>query len=327
MSVSQINLHHSINKGFDYLEAEIDEAGAWPSLVYANLELAGETKLEHVPFVAALGSISLASCPGFRSERIRELTRSYLLSTMEYPGVWRYWDWLPPDLDDTSICNYVVGSHVWLVLGRTLPTVFRKRDKKGRFLTWLVEGDDSADWNDIDSVVNANVVVWLKEHPQTEEAQRWLKSLIDEEREVGSSWYYPNPMDLYAALSRLGPNPRGVNDTLRGLGQVLANRIMSSRDPSGQFGATQSTAQALSALDRLDAWPSTLDADRAVEHILESQCKDGSWESGLVWQGPPPPNLPSIGFASSALLTAYCIESLSRCGRRKWPNDPFIGLN
>ena len=316
MSTSQNSLRDAIICGLEYLEAEIDESGAWPSWVYGNLELKGESKLERVPFVTGLGSISLKECPGDQSTRIRERARSFLLSKMEYPGVWRYWDWLPPDLDDTSVCSHVVGSHAWFILGRTLPTVFRKRDEVGRFLTWVVKGDDSADWDDVDSVVNANVVVWLQEHPQTEGAQRWLKSLIDEEREIGSSWYYPNPMDLYAAMSRLGPYPRGVGDALRGLGPVLAERIMSSRDHGGHFGDAQRTAQALSALDRLDSWPGLVDVDRAVQQLLASQRTDGSWESGLVWQGPPPPNSPSVGFASSALITAYCVESLSRYIRR-----------
>ena len=322
--MSPRDVRNAITRGFDFLEAEISETGAWPSAVYNNLELKDASKLEHVPFVTALGSISLGECVGFRSEDIRKRARSYLLSIMEYPGVWRYWNWLPPDLDDTSVCNYVVGSHGWLLLGRTLQTVFRKRDEQGRFLTWMVKGDDSANWDDVDSVVNANVVFWLKDHPQTEGAQRWLKSLIIEEREIGASWYYPNVMDLYAALSRLGPNPTGTNGTLRGLGPVLADRIMSCREQVGHFGGIQQTAQALSALDRLDTWPAPVDADRAASHLLETQSSDGSWISGLVWQGPPPPNPPSVGFASSALITAYCMESLSRFGRRKWPNESML---
>ena len=317
MSESQINLHGAIKKGLDFLEATIDKSGAWPSSVYGNLELKGEPRLEHVPFVTALGSISLRECSGPRSVRIQDQARQYLLSKMEYPGVWRYWNWLPPDLDDTSVCTHVVGSHAWLQFGRTLQTVFRKRDEEGRFFTWVVKGDDSADWDDVDSVVNANVVFWLQDHPQTEGAQRWLKSLIDEEREIDSSWYYPNPMDLYAALSRLGSDPVGVNGALHGLGPTLASRIISSLDPSGHFGDAQRTAQALSALDRLDHFPSSIDADQSVEYLLASQLADGSWESGLVWQGPPPPNPPSVGFASPALVTAFCIESLSRYARRK----------
>lgn len=315
LSATRANARSAIERGFDFLEAAVGADGAWPSALYLNLELAGTPQPERVPFVAALGHLSLDECPGPRSERLRARTRAHLRSAMEYPGVWRYWPSLPPDLDDTAICSLVVGQHVWLALGRTLPVVFRRRDRKGRFRTWLAKGDGSSSWEDIDSVVNANAVVWLGDRAQTAEAQRWLRALIDGRREAGSSWYYPDPMDLYAALSRLGPEPVGVDGVFRGLADVLANRIMSRRSPAGRFGDAQRTAQAVSALDRLGAGLSAGDAARAAEHLLETQCADGSWPSGLVWQGPPPPNPPSAGFASPALVTAYCMESLARFAR------------
>ena len=310
------NVRNAIARGFDFLEAAIDADGAWPSALYMNLELAGTPRPERPPFVAALGHLSLRECPGPRSQRLRGRTRAYLLSIMEYPGVWRYWPSLPPDLDDTAVCSLVVGEHVWLALGRTLPTVFRMRDSEGRFRTWMAKGDDSSGWDDVDSVVNANLIAWLGDRAETGDAQRWLRTLIDGHCEAGSSPYYPDTMDLYAALSRLGPDPRGVGDVFRGLGEVLAARIMSRYGRAGHFGDTQRTAQALSALDRLQAWPSAGDAARAAEYLLETQCADGSWPSGLVWQGPPPPNPPSAGFASAALITAYCMESLVRFARR-----------
>ena len=306
----------ALSHGLDFLEAVIGADGAWPSALYTNIDLAGPPRTERVPFVAALGHLSLGQCPGPRSERLRSRTREYIMSIMEYPGVWRYWPSLPPDLDDTAVCSQVVGQHVWLDLGRTLPTVFRKRDREGRFRTWMGTGDHTAAWDDVDSVVNANVVVWLGDRVQTRGAQRWLKGLIDDGREAGSSWYYPDAMDLYAALSRLGPDPTGVDGMFGGLDVVLAARIMARyRAESGHFGDAQRTAQALSALDRLDSWPSRK-AERAVGHLLESQCSDGSWQSGLVWQGPPPPSPPSAGFTSTTLVTAYCMEAIARFARR-----------
>lgn len=315
MSATPANVRNAIERGFDYLESAVDADGAWPSNLYLNLELTGPPQPERVPFVAALGHLSLEECPGPRSVRLRDRTRAYLRSTMEYPGVWRYWPSLPPDLDDTAVCSLVVGQHVWLALGRTLPTVFRQRDGKGRFRTWMAKGDGTSTWEDIDSVVNANVVVWLGDREQTGQAQRWLRTLIDERREAGSSRYYPDTMDLYAALSRLGAEPAGVGGVFCGLSAVLADRIMSRRDRAGHFGDAQRTAQALSALDRLRAGLSGGDATRAAEHLLETQCADGSWPSGLVWQGPPPPNPPYAGFVSPALVTVYCMESLARLVR------------
>lgn len=316
MSASLANVRNAIGRGFDFLEATVDADGSWPSAMFMNPELTGTPRWECAPFVAALGCLSLRECPGTRSERLRDRTRAYLLSIMEYPGVWRYWPSLPPDLDDTAVCSLAVGEHPWLALGHTLPTVYRKRDGEGRFRTWMAKGDGTSQWDDIDSVVNANVVVWLGDRAQTAGAQRWLRTLLDDHCEVGSSWYYYHPMDLYAALSRLGPEPMGVDGVFRGLGAVLAARIMSCRDPSGNFADEQRTAQAFSALDRLQAWPAASETARAARYLLETQRVDGSWPSGLVWQGPPPPNPPSVGFVSEALITAYCMESLARFVRR-----------
>ena len=305
----------AIARGFDFLETAIDADGAWPSAMYMNLELTGTPRTERVPFVAALGHLSLRECPGARSERLRVKTRAYLMAAMEYPGVWRYWPSLPPDLDDTAVCSQAVGQHAWLALGRTLPTVFRKRDREGRFRTWMAKGDDSSAWDDVDSVVNANVVVWLGDRSQTRGAQHWLRSLIDCRRESGSSRYYPDTMDIHAALSRLGPDPTGVDGVLRGLDVVLVDRIMARYGADGHFGDPQRTAQALSALDRLEAWPAA-ESRRAADYLLQTQSRDGSWSSGIVWQGPPPPGPPTVGFVSTTLITAYCMEALARFARR-----------
>lgn len=305
----------AIARGFDYLEAVIDTDGAWPSALYMNPELAGTPRTERVPFVAALGHLSLRECPGPRSERLRVRTRAYLMAVMEYPGVWRYWPSLPPDLDDTAVCSQVAGQHAWLALGRTLPAVLRNRDREGRFRTWMAKGDDSSSWDDVDSVVNANVVVWLGDRAQAGGAQRWLRALIDGRRESGSSWYYPDTMDIHAALSRLGPDPTGVDGVFRGLDVVLADRIMERYCADGHFGDVQRTAQALSALDRLGVWPAA-EGGRAADYLLQTQSIDGSWLSGIVWRGPPPPGPPAVGFVSTALITAYCMEALARFARR-----------
>lgn len=306
----------AIARGLDYLEGAVGADGAWPSNLYLSLDLTGDPSPERPPFVAALGALSLGAVGGASVEGLLERTRAFLKSGMEHPGVWRYWPSLPPDLDDTAVCSLVLGWHGWLALGRTLPAVFRNRDPEGRFITWMARGDATSTWDDIDSVVNANVVAWLGDRPRTRGAQRWLRELIDENRERGASFYYPDEMDLYAALSRCGPlSPEGESP-IAGLGPTIAARVMARLDPAGHFGDAQLTAQALSALDRLSAWPSRNDAARAVDHLLQTQCADGSWASGLVWQGPPPPNPPSAGFASPALITAYCVEALKRFVRR-----------
>ena len=301
----------AIGRALEYLERTVDAGGAWPSRVYANPDCTGPAGDEQVPFVAALGALSLRRCSDPRAERLRVRTRGFLLKRMEPPGVWRYWPALPPDLDDTAVCSLAVGPHVYTALGRTLPAVLRQREAEGRFRTWM-RGDPDAGtpWDDVDSVVNANVVAWLGDCPETRPAQRWLETVVREGREKGSSWYYPDRMDLYAAMARAAAVAEPVFGALRPL---LAARILERRQTDGSFGAPHRTAQGVSGLDRLRAaLGSTLDLASSVARLVETQNPDGSWPSDVVWQGPPPPAPPSAWFVSEALATACGVEALAR---------------
>ena len=304
----------AIDRALDYLERTVDAGGAWPSRVYANPDCTGPSGDEQVPFVAALGVLALESCSDPRAERLRIRTRGFLLKRMEPPGVWRYWPALPPDLDDTAVCSLAVGPHVYTALGRTLPAVLRQREAEGRFRTWM-RGDPDAGtpWDDVDSVVNANVVAWLGDRPETRPAQRWLGTVVRKGREKGSSWYYPDPMDLYAAMARAAAVTECV---FRALRPLLAARILERRQPDGSFGPPHRTAQGVSGLDRLrpDPGPS-LDLASSAACLVETQNPDGSWPSDVVWQGPPPPEPPSAWFVSEALTTAFGVEALARATR------------
>ena len=57
------------------------------------------------------GLLAFAWCDDPVAERLRRRTPGFLHARMEYPGVWRYWPRLPPDLDDTAICSLAVKPH------------------------------------------------------------------------------------------------------------------------------------------------------------------------------------------------------------------------
>lgn len=293
-------------RGLEYLTAAVAADGAWPSMKYGERRLAGPCERETVPFVAALGALSLAACRDPRAAVLCERARAGLKARMEAPGVWRYWAGLPPDLDDTSICSLVVPPHVWTLLGRTEAAVLSRRDGEGRFLTWFAaQPTAESSWDDVDSVVNANVVAWLGDGEHTRAAQEWLETLIREGREDGTSWYYADTIELYAALARA----RELRaPAFRAIGPLLVERIASRRRGDGGYGDAQTTAQAVTALHRLGQAPER----EAVEYLLGAQAPNGGWASGVVWQGPTPPTPPHVFFASSALCTARCIEAIVR---------------
>ena len=306
----------ALERGLEFLDTAVAADGSWPSRRYDNYELTGRHAFDRppAPFVAAAGVLALDTCDHPRARALAARTRGYILSRMEYPGVWRYWPVLPPDQDDTAMCSLAAPPHLWLAMGKNVNAILSHRDDEGRFLTWMAPEDPSKGVrNDVDSVVNANVIAHLGDHPATKGAQRWLESLIEERREADSSPWYVFPMDLYVALVRASHLAEPAFARLR---PALVERMRSCRDDDGSFGDVRRTAQAASALISLGAGGGKDAMDRSVERLVEAQAPCGGWPECLAWRGPwtrmPKGNTLRIGFASEALTTACCIEALAR---------------
>ena len=306
------SVREAIALGLRFLQDAVGADGAWPVRRYANRELAGPGSVEAPPFVAGLALLALRECDDPVAGRLRRRTRTFLHACMEYPGVWRYWPRLPPDLDDTAICSLAATPHLWLLLARNVELLLACRDPEGRFRTWMAGPEQvSAAWNPVDSVVNANVVAYLGDRPETRAAQRWLATLVAEggERDLALR-YYPDPIDLYVAMARACSLAPPVFARLR---PALAARILSCRQPEGGFGDVMRTAQALTALHRLRAADRAEVVRPALDRLRAAQRSDGGWPECLAWLGQPGT---ALGFGSEALTTACCIEALTRVSAR-----------
>ena len=304
----------SIRRGLSFLESTIDEHGAWHCIRFNVADPDIPRHFEKPPFVSAFCVLALECCEEARAKAICAATRAYLVDTIEYPGLWRYYRHLPQDLDSTALCSLVLGTHPWLVLGRNVPQILANRDEEGRFMTWVLEDDEpdvvSRFRLEADPVVNANVIAYLGDRPETRDAQRWLEALITDARLRGSSKWYPDEVAICYATARAMMRARPALDRLR---PILADRILGLRDDKGNFGNVLQTAQAVSALDnagRLDR----IDAKRQVERFISSQHEDGSWpellafgDQTLKWGA-----VGRIGHGSEAVTSAFCIEALER---------------
>ena len=304
----------SIRRGLDFLESTIDENGAWRCIRFNVADPDIPRHFEKPPFVSAFCVLALECCEEARAKAICAATRAYLVDTIEYPGLWRYYRHLPRDLDSTALCSLVIGTHPWILLGRNVPRILSNRDEEGRFKTWVLEEDEpdvvSRFRIEADPVVNANVIAYLGDHPDTRDARQWLEALITEGSLEGSSKWYPDEVAICYATARATVRARPALDRLR---PILAERILGLRDDNGDFGNILQTAQATSALHHLGCLD-RVDAKREVERFTGSQREDGSWpellafgDQTLKWG-----TVGQIGHGSEAVTTAFCIEALER---------------
>lgn len=304
----------SIRRGLAFLESTLDENGAWHCIRFNVADPNIPRHFERPPFISALCVLALESCHEARARAMCDATRAHLANTIEYPGLWRYYRHLPQDLDSTTLCSQVLGTHPWILLGRNIPALLANRDERGRFLTWVLAEDEpevvSPFRIEADPVVNANVIAYLGACPETEDAQRWLEALITEGKVEGSSKWYPDTVAIYHATARAMVRARPALARLR---PILADRILALRDENGEFGNILQTAQAVSALDGASSLQ-RIDVKHQVERFLSSQREDGSWpefpafgDQTLKWGA-----VGQIGHGSEAVTSAFCVEALER---------------
>ena len=304
----------AIRRGLAFLESTIDENGAWHCIRFNVADPEIPRHFERPPFVSALCALALESSDEPRARAICTATKAYLIDTIEYPGFWRYYRHLPPDLDSTALCSLVIGTHPWIWLGRNVPGMLANRDEEGRFLTWVLAEDEpnvvSPFRIEADPVVNANVLACLGNHPGTRGARRWLEALVTEDKLDGSSKWYPDTVTIYHAITRALIRAKPALDSLR---PILADRILGLLDEKGGFGNVLQTAQAVSALHNIGSLE-RIDAKREAERLMSSQRADGSWpellafgDQSLKWGVAG-----QIGHGSEAVTSAFCIEALER---------------
>ena len=188
-------------------------------------------------------------------------------------------------------------------------------------MTWLLAENEpdvvSRFRIEADPVVNANVITYLGDCPETGDARRWLEFSVAEGSLEGSSKWYPDTTAIYYAIARAAIR---VQPALVRLRPILAGRILDLRDEKGEFGMSCNPRRPCRRSTMFGGLNS-IDTKNQMEMFVSSQREDGSWpellafgDQSLKWG-----TVGQIGHGSEAVTSAFCIEALERlvesCGR------------
>jgi hypothetical protein len=306
-------LANCIAKAAEFLDENQLYNGEFRSYLANNEDMLGMNALvDSCTFVTSCVSycVRFLDDPGLTV--MKRAALEFLVKQMRPPGVWKYFSYGYPtpidsDLDDTACASFLLKHiHPDIREGRNVDIILGNRNEDGLFFTWVRKMGDE---NDVDSVVNANVLLYLGERKETEAVSEYLNAIVADRREPESYYYYLDDFALYYAMSRAYFN--GVASLGAAKDNVIS-RIAGRQRGDGSFGSELLTALGVCSLlsysyDDLDV------LGCGIESLLDSQRADGSWSRTAYYVGGPLPPEPHAGWCGSAeLTTGFCLEALAR---------------
>jgi hypothetical protein len=316
-------VEESVARALAFLRRRQDPSGEFGVRTWREGEEPSAGVADHSVFVTACVLYALRHVQTVQVDDIARAAIRFLIKEMRPPGVWSYWTAdsgkrIDPDLDDTALISFLLRRHhPHIALGTNVGAILSARDEAGLFFTWL-RGPDRQ--NDVDAVVNANVVLFLGERPETEAACAYLRDCVLTGQEAGSYRYYVDDAALRYAISRASwHGVRGMDD----LRETLAEKALSRQRPDGSFGDALCTAWTVSTLLNVGAdCPDAI--GRALGSLLAGQLPDGGWPAVAAFAGPEPPAPRTLRWGSGELTTAACVEALARAAETVATRSPLV---
>ncbi len=301
-------LSEARQRAIAFLEKAQNPDGSFP----AELCRPAEGQCRTSPTTVFTAAMVLCALRGVEEPYARAVFRkgtAFLEREEQSGGLWRFNSRgasvpaLSPDSDDTALASFLLAGTGQAVCNQD--RFAGNRDEGGRFYTWFRNPGEN---NDVDSVVNANVLLYLGDGPTTGSACRWLVSLVREEKEADSFPYYVHATDLYYALARAYSHGAAC---LEGAMPILRERIPALAGPDGSVGGNvQHTLLAALALSYAGYRGPALEAMR--DFVIQWQMADGSLPASFIFAGPAPPAPRTAFWRSAAVTTALAVELLSR---------------
>lgn len=282
------------------IAAALGPRGQWPGWVFPDATPDSGRK-DLAPPLSALGILALHDLPVAGVEEVVRRSRQHLELTVLPGGLWRYYANIPPDTDDSAMCALALGLDHTLVRGQTAASLRATRLADGRFPTWFEPGWAAA----VDCIPNAHVVAVIGAEETTSAAVAWLVEVVASGREVATSLYYRDPLDLHLALTRA--LFVGV-DALRPAIEIAAERARQRlrEDHLSPYRRAQAMIVAGASASPLPA-----EVSDAATRLVESADPDGCWPAETLYVAG---NTESAGlwhYQSWAVTTALCVRALA----------------
>jgi hypothetical protein len=283
--------------------------------------------------------LALPPCPAI--EDMLDRACRFLIAQSHRPGLWSHYPeghgmrtLCGPDADDTSCVSALLRARdLTAPLGRNVQLLLANRSPQGLFHTWFVTRlcwsfdleywrAVLAEWrhprctlrfwwgmagprNGVDGVVNANVLYYLGDCPQTQPVIDYLLRIIATREETRCDLWYHEANVVYYFFAR--NFARGIS-RLEPARQPMIERLRASAKPDGRLGETVlETAMGACALLRLGVPASELTA--TIHFLLQSWLPDGGWLRGRLYYGG---SSNATAWGSEELTTGFCLEALAR---------------
>jgi hypothetical protein len=338
-TVARRAVREAVERGITFLHERQLSSGEFPCYVSTDLTLRTDRQADSSPFATALIAYSLGFVDSPHARTMLGRAATFLRSEMEGPGMWRYWtrehphhSVIPADLDDVACASFVLRRE-----GVAFPSnealILANRDRGGRFHTWFAPRLPlpwSPAWwrvalwpwanplkayyfwklnecapDDVDGVVNANVLLYLGERPETLAACGYLADVLRAGREGECDKWHLNPFTFYYSVARAWQAGVPALGALRD--EAVRRMVQRARSDGGIGDTALDTALAACALMAWESAPPEL--ERAIEFLLAQQGEVGEWEAAMMWYGGPKRY---CGWGSEALTTGFCLEALAR---------------
>lgn len=312
------SIQTAIKRGLGFLAENQISTGEFPSFMALDREMKGMCVQESSVFPTAL----ILQCLEFVSVSSHEMVTNacqFLVDEMTPPGLWRYWTQrqgkdgetgqIALDLDDSCCASLVLGQlRPEVSISGNIGAILGNRNEQGLFFTWIKDPESA---NDVDSVVNANVLCYLGERPETRRVIDYLNEIIRLNKEADSYFYYLDNLALYYMMSRA---------FFRGVSHLEASRHKISGRALERLEETRTrkdpllASLALCTLLNYSYQPDHI-PNGVLNSLLCAQQSDGGWPLIAFYAGPEFPAPHRVWFASRALTTGFCLEALARYSR------------